>query len=256
MSTLREQARLGLPLHNEVVIDAHAHYGYFHQSPVPMSSYAEMLQNMDRLGIDKTCICAGECGSMGSNEISNTNLLECVLSAPDRFLGYVTLNGNEKAGILEFLLRYEAAGLKLGVKMHTYRQFFRITDDFLQPVFEHLNQRRALALHHDFGTPDELEAVLRLYPDITFITGHPSEQHFPLATRYENMYICTCASLRCDDIAAMVSKLGADNIVYGSDTGVLDSTFGFGPVLFSSITDAEKRQLLGLNMQRILNRIR
>jgi hypothetical protein len=54
----------------------------------------------------------------------------------------------------------------------------------------------------------------------------------------------------------MTAMIGSEKIVYGSDAVVLDTAFGYGPVVFSNITDDEKRNILGRNMKRIIDRVR
>ncbi len=256
MLSIKEKARLGIPLKEEFLLDSHTHYGYFSQAYMPHDDPDEIAANMDRLGIDKACMCTAGCGMMGNNSLQNDRLLCCVKKRPDKFYGYATLNANEKDSIYEHLLKYEALGLDIGAKMHVNRQDYRITDDFLIPVLKHLNERHAIFLHHCLGTVADVEAVLRAYPEMTFIQGHPVSIYQDLVCKYDNFYMCTCASLAYRDIEDMVRKMGSEKIVYGSDLVALDSTFGFGPVLFADITDNEKRNILGLNMKKLIAKVK
>ncbi|MFO7637398.1 MAG: amidohydrolase family protein, partial [Clostridia bacterium] len=182
--------------------------------------------------------------------------LPTVNGFPDKFKGYVTLNMNYKDSLLDELIRGEDNNLKLGIKLHVYRQKYEMDDEALIPVFQHLNRRKAICLHHYFGPAEKLESLLRAFPDIVFIEGHSLNEYDHLVRKYDNLYINTCAQLGYRRIEEHVRIIGSEKIVYGSDFVALDPSFGFGPVAYAKITDLEKRNILGLNMKRILDRIK
>ncbi len=253
--TIFEKARRGIPLVDETVIDVHAHFGSLIQTYTPFNTADEIACNMDRIGIDKTCFCTSPYGAYGDVSIWNGRLAEAVERYPDRFSAYVSLCGNRHD---EALSEYEssyAAGLRLGIKMHTLRQDFRVTDDFLYPVYEKMNDRRQWFLHHDFGTPEELEQLLRDFPNITFIQGHPHMLYKHLIRKYPNMYICTCAGIHFRTTETLVDAFGADKVLLGSDSVIFDPTFGIGSVAFSDIPEEAKRKILGENANKLMERV-
>ncbi|MBQ6789335.1 MAG: amidohydrolase family protein [Clostridia bacterium] len=254
--TIFEKARRGLPLDDVTVIDVHAHFGSLIQTYIPFNTADEIADNMDRIGIDVTCFCTQPYGAYGDVSIWNRRLADAVKNHPNRMKGYVTLNGNRHE---EALSEYDAgneAGLTLGIKMHTLRQDFRVTDDFLYPVYEKMNNRCQWYLHHDFGTPDELEQLLRDFPNITFIQGHPHMLYERLIREYPNMYICTCAGIHFRTTEDLVDAFGADKILVGSDSVIFDPTFGIGPVAFADISEENKRKILGENAKKLMEKIK
>ena len=48
--------RLGQPIRGEVIIDAHGHLGHGPDFPIVRPNAATLVANMDRLGIQFTCI--------------------------------------------------------------------------------------------------------------------------------------------------------------------------------------------------------
>jgi len=249
-----QKARRGLPLHDEVIIDSHCHFG-FHFTYVPYNTPEEIIQNMDRIGVQHSCMCTLEVGMIGDHTIHNDRLAAFANRYPDRISAYFTPALNYRDRLLDDYIAYEKKGMSIGMKMHVYRQNFNITDDFLMPVFERINAKSGVVINHDFGKNDDLEWVLRNFPDISFISGHPNQGYIPLMKRYDNLYLCTCASSAYQDVRNMAAKAGSERIVVGSDFVVLDTAFGFGTVVFAEITEQEKRNILGLNMQRILARV-
>lgn len=259
MKSIQEKARYGLPFADELVIDSHCHFGSYHPTAIPYGTPGEIVKNMGRLGVDKACVCTSSAGSFGSEMAHNRYVADAVEAFPKQLLGYATLNMNYRESLLEDYLACEAMGLVVGVKMHIYRQDeYGMADDFLHPLYERLNRKHGLILHHDFGPVGPLEDVVKAYPNITFIAGHlgrRTSRYVPLLKRYPNFYNCTCATLRYDEVAEFVNKIGSEKLLYGSDLIVLDSTFGFGPVVYAKISDSEKRNILGLNMDKILRQV-
>lgn len=258
MRSIAEKARLGLPFHDELLIDSHCHFGDYYKTVIPYNTPEEIIKNMDRLGIARACFMTLSIGSFGDEMLHNRRVADFVNKYPDRLSGYVTLPMNYKETLLDHYLECEALGLHLGVKMHTYNQNYCITDDYIHPVYERLNKKNGLIVHHDYGPPEPLEELLKTYPNIGFIAGHLGQHtnnYVHLLKKYENFYVCTCATLRYDEVAEFTAKVGSEKIIHGSDFVVLDTTFGFGPVLYAKITDQEKRNILGLNVDRLLKKV-
>ncbi len=255
-SEILETVRSGKPLEGELIIDSHTHIGPHSQTYTPKRNPEGAVQRMKHFSIDLACVCAMEPGVLGDPILQNNYVSETVKAYPNNYRGYAILGLNYREGLLDELLRAEFLGLTLGLKMHLYRQQYDITADYLAPVFQRLNERRALCLHHYFGKPEKLEYLLAAYPDITFIEGHFMHTYNDLVRRYDNLYINTCACTELNGIEELADKIGSERILYGSDFTALDPSFGIGPVAFAKITDEEKRNILGKNMEKILKRIK
>jgi predicted TIM-barrel fold metal-dependent hydrolase len=248
------KARCGMPFDDGELIDSHCHFG-FHFTYVPYNTPDDIIRNMDRIGVTRACFCTLEVGMIGDHTIHNDRLADFANAHPDRISAYFTPALNYRERLLDDYIAYDKKGMSIGMKMHVYRQNFTINDDFLMPVFERINAKRGIVINHDFGSPDRLESVLRDFPDASFISGHPRHDYIPLMKRHDNIYICTCASTAYQDVRNMARKAGSERIVVGSDFVVLDTAFGFGSVVFAEITEQEKRNILGLNMKRLLARV-
>ena len=74
--------------------------------------------------------------------------------------------------------------------------------------------------------------------------------------KYPNLYMCTCAGLQYRGMEDMVRRLGADRILFGSDSVIFDPAYGIGPVAFADISEQEKRQILGENALKLLAQIK
>jgi predicted TIM-barrel fold metal-dependent hydrolase len=245
-------AREGQPFKGELLIDSHCHVGFNNKIFTPYNDIDSIAANMERIGIDTACVCSYSYGHIGDPFLANDLVADYVNSYPDKFLGYVTLNPNYKECLLDEVLRGAKNGLKLGIKMHTLRQPHNIDDDMFMPVYEYLNEKNAVFLHHWFGETCRLENLLKKFKKITFLTGHFDLEYAGLVKKYENLYINTCAVIGTGRLKNLVDMVGSEKIVYGSDFVALDHTFGYGVVAFAKISDEDKRNILGLNMRRII----
>lgn len=253
--TILETARRGLPFSDVKIIDVHAHFGSLIQTYLPRNDAEKIVDNMDRIGIDATCFCAQPYGGYGDQHFWNARQAEAVRKYAGRLYGYVTLNGNRKEEAEAEFAWGEENGLTLGLKMHPCRQSYETTDAFLYPIYEKMNARKAWYLHHNFGTEAQMEQLLRDFPEITFIQGHPWLRYEGLMKKYPNLYMCTCAGIRYGGMEDMVRRLGADRVLFGSDSVIFDPAYGIGPVAFADISEEEKRLILGENAAKLLARM-
>jgi len=56
-------------------------------------------------------------------------------------------------------------------------------------------------------------------------------------------------------IEHLVSEIGADQVFFGSDVPLYGMRYCVGSILFARIAEDDKRKILGLNMQRLLDRV-
>ena len=235
-------------------LDAHGHLGgcmsHYH---VPGGSVDETVCEMDRLGVEKTCVFSFA-GVVSDEAYGNDVVADACRRYPERFVGFTLVNllrGRE--AVLAELERGARMGLR-GVKLigayHGYPPEHPLTDN----VCRWANDRRAIVLNHNWGSPDGMERLLRTCPDACFITGHSTTAYAESMRRHSNLYVCTCPLLGSRTCEEFVERLGADRLVFGSDLQDLPVSWGLGPVLAARISPAEKRLILGENLRRILER--
>jgi predicted TIM-barrel fold metal-dependent hydrolase len=53
-------------------------------------------------------------------------------------------------------------------------------------------------------------------------------------------------------IEQLVNEAGADRVLFGSDTPLMDPRGQLGKIITADISDKAKEQILGLNAQRLL----
>jgi hypothetical protein len=246
-------AKSGLPIEGETVIDAHTHIGgYFDLYHIPFGGINGIVEQMDRLGIMKICAFSFS-GICSDFVLGNDQVMCAVREWPDRIVGYATINANYPEEWIPELERCRRGGLR-GIKIICEYQGTTTERTNFTPLYRYANENHLIMINHQWGSPEFLDSLAERYADACFIIGHYSTQYSEVLRKRKNVYQCTCAALMFHDVEKLLEVVRADKIVYGSDLADLDGPFGLSPILYAKIGDEEKRMILGLNMQKILER--
>jgi predicted TIM-barrel fold metal-dependent hydrolase len=74
--------------------------------------------------------------------------------------------------------------------------------------------------------------------------------------KYENIFVDTAASYTFEGaIEYMVSKVGAEKVLYGSDMAFYDCRQTLGKIGLAQISEEDKKKIFGENARRIFNRL-
>jgi predicted TIM-barrel fold metal-dependent hydrolase len=261
-------ARQGKPLRDTLVIDAHAHLnhegaagiGFMHSAH---SDAASMVERAKTMGIDQMCI-SSFLAVWTDYEEGNRITYRAMQQFPRFYRGYAALQPQYitdwKRACDTVHRRYRMGGLK----PYHPRTFMAYNDPLWKPWYEYGNRIRGHVLVHP--SPDVVAEVNDLapkYPDLTWIIAHSGASYaearkgIDIALKNPNVVLeITLTSVTYGVIEFMVKHLGADRVLFGTDQPMRDPIPQFGWVVYSHCTPAEKRKILGLNMQKILRRVR
>lgn len=147
-----------------------------------------------------------------------------------------------------------------GVKLHPTAHKYPTDGPGYQPVWECANARRLpILIHGDTAAMGRLAAQ---YPDAAFLNAHSgfgyrgAEACLAIAREQPNFYLdLTSTHINLGLIEHIVGEIGADQVLFGSDVPLYDMRYCVGSILFARIADDDKRKILGLNMQRLLDRV-
>jgi hypothetical protein len=262
--TIQERAARGLPLDDVLIIDAHAHFGDCSQVHAPFGSAEGMLASMERIGIRTTCISAHM--AIGSDyHWGNDQVAEAMRRYPERFAGYVFINPNYPQDIEAEIARgMDQLGL-WAVKIHPSINEYPPDGPAYQRVYAIMQERKGLVLSHTFGKAEILDKLSATYPDVTFINAHIGGGYdgrqpaswVPLVRERPNVYVDIVASpVPYGGLAKLAAEVGADKILFGTDTPFCDTAHQIGKVTHARLSDEDKRKILGLNTQRLMERHR
>ena len=210
------------------IVDAHCHIGAgcaYSQAP------EELLRRMDRHDVEAAVIVPADKHIAVYNAEGNDLVLKAAQEYPGRFIPFAAVNpwyGDKAIIELERAFHEGAAGLKL----HPPIQGFQITDAIVFPVVEFAVKCRKPIYFHTgtavSSSPFQLTELAMRYPEGTFIMGHAAYADYwndveASVKCVPNIYIETSQHLPVF-IRDLVKQVGADRIIYGSDSPRADMT--------------------------------
>lgn len=261
MSELQDKVSRGIPLSDELVIDAHCHMGYYPNFNVPAPTAADMVRWMDRLGV-RACISAHHASIAPDFRYGNDEVLQAMADFPVRIYGYATVNPNYPESELVAELDRCVAGGMVGVKLHPDLHQTPVDDDKYRAVWEWTNEHRLPLLSHtSTGGRNPIktfEKLAGMYPNVSILLGHSgfgsegAEQCIEACLKYPNLYCeITGSVVVYGTLERMVNRLGAERVLFGTDLPFLDARPQVGRVAFAKISNEDKRKVFGLNAARI-----
>jgi uncharacterized protein len=242
------------------VIDAHTHYGPFQGIYFPRPGADGMMEIMDRAGV-RLCISAPH-SALAEPRRGNPTIVEVAQAHPGRFLAYLSVNPNYPGELAQDVAALEQRDpAVVGIKMHPGWHNYPLSGPKYAPAFEWAQANGFPILSHTWGKdancgPQEVRKVAERYPDVPFLMGHSCfgefDQAIELATTFPNVYLELCAAYRVSGlIEKMVEVAGSDKVLFGSDLPWFDEHFGIGCIVMSHISDADRRNILYRNAERV-----
>lgn len=221
---------------------------------------------MDRLAIDKCCICLGESlvhqPTLEQLREQNEWAAEVVNRAPDRFIGFVYVSPNHLEASVEFIDEYVDRGFK-GIKLWVCQLCDVVGNDPIckraaelgLPVLQHTWYKATGNLATE-SEPQHMLALAKRHPRVNFIMAHAGgdwERGLRTVKDVPNIYPDTCGN---DPEAGFVELgtrlLGARRLLFGSDATGRSFASQMGKVTGAQITEEEKRWILGETLETLM----
>jgi len=262
-------AKAGEPLRQVLVIDAHAHIGHRGAGGgglihMPRCGAAGVVERGQMLGIDRVCV-SSWLGIWADYERGNEIVHRAMNDFPGQVIGYATIDPNYLRTPEEMMqqVRYCHEELRMpGLKPYYPRVRIPYDDPRYDPWFRYGNDHRLFVLLHpsDNFVP-EVRNLAQRYPELTLILAHSgwTWQHardfVPLAREFDNVYLeITFTTVTHRIIEFLAREATVEKVLFGTDAPMRDPAPQMGWVVYAGISETDKRQILGLNMKRILDR--
>jgi len=262
---IARQADAGLSI-SVPVIDSHTHMVAKEDKTthyvMPDSDCDAIAEKMERLGID-TIITAPWSGISFDGRKGNADALYAAQKYPGKFLAYSTCNIHYDED-LKVWQKYhtEYPDIFVGIKPYWPFQKFNLMTEACEEWFAYANEHHLLLLLHTGGSDailDQADQLSLKYPNITLILAHSginysvARKNAALARKRDNVVLeITYTSVMRGMIEFLVSEVGADKVLYGSDMPMRDPAPQLGWVCYAKIPLEDKKKLLAGNIQRLL----
>ena len=261
------EARAAAQENKSVVIDCHAHLAH-HSSSDYLEKDRKLIEAADKLGIDQLC-----CSLLTPKRPStaegfkecNVWAAEAIKRFPDRLLAYCYVNPTHlKEALADIRHCVEDCGF-MGIKLYNAKL---CTDEILFPVVELAIELRVPILHHaghshyfnksqpyisDGGHLAQLGAR---YPEARLICAHVGgggdwEWTIKALRHAPSVFLDTSGSVIDEGMIEMaVATLGPKRVLFGCD---MSMTAGVGKMRGANLAPEDKRLIMGLNMQQVLD---
>ena len=272
-SILAEKCYRGEALADELVVDVHAHLGPWLTFPVVDEGSAESLLQQMELGGIEWSVLSPQLASGPDWREGNHQAYEARRRHPTRLLSYFTPNPNYpwEAMVAE-IERWRGEEVLTGFKLHPSLHGYACTDARCYPIYEYANEHKLPILSHEWkGEKVEgqhpLRGLAQRYANVTFINAHSASNWedpqgwaqrqsilTAAAAGQDNIYLDLCGSaLYYGILEAMVSSVGAEHVLFGTDMPFLDGRAQVGRILTARLSDDEKRLIMGQNAARVFS---
>jgi len=243
------------------IYDMHGHMGHWPAIYMPSQSPQAMLHSMDNAGVKMLCFSSHE--ALFSPDTGNDVTAAAVRRWPDRFRGYMVINGNYMDIVEHDLARFDSLrDVFVGFKFLAGYHGVPIDDARYDKVWDFANERKLIVLSHTWGNnnlngPKQIRNVVEKHPEVRFLMGHSChgawEEAVRLATQFPNVYCELTAVFECNGtIELFVEHGAAERTVFGVDLPWFSPLHGLGCVLSADITDEDRHNILHRNAEKLL----
>ena len=233
----------------------------------PEERMGQLLRYADRMSIERLCVYMGVKWAQDPSpeELvrSNDDILKAIAKYPDRAFGFVYLNPKHGEVSLRELERCVANGPMVGVKLWVAQ---RCSDPPLDPIIQRAAELKAVIFQHTWfktmgnypgeSTPDDLAQLARRFPHVPLICGHTGgtwEVGIPTIRDLPNVSVDLAGSDPTTGLTEMaVSELGADRVIYGSDSGGRSFASQLAKVHGAAISESDKQKIFCDNLRNLM----
>lgn len=223
------------------IIDAHAHIGYIGGWADVGITEEGLIAQMDEYNIEKTALC---------NE-DNDLTLSVMKRHPGRIIGCVYVNPlNQKT--VDDMDKYIEAGfaaVKLNPLRHAYCADAEIIDAVMEKAKKYDIPVCIHSGHPPYSLPWQVGLLAERHPDVKLMMIHMGHGHgvyidaaIKMALRYPNIYLEMSGMPMPSKIREAYERVGADRIMFGTDTPFHHPTVEMQKVITSGLDkDAQQK---------------
>ena len=244
------------------IVDAHNHLGPTTGFYIPRPEAASMVAMMDRTGVSQAGLASHL--AIGPDYIRGNDLTAAAVRAfPKRLFGYGVPNPRYPDDIRHELERcFDTLGC-CAIKLHPTLHNFSVLEPDCEEIWRFAEERSTFCLIHTWEgdarcSPSAVGQVAQAHPTVPFLLGHsggsPAGRREAVAVAHErpNVYLELCGSLLTRaEVAWMVQEVGAERVIFGTDTPWLDPRIVLGKVALSGLSEEQLQLVLGENILRL-----
>ncbi|NOZ59687.1 MAG: amidohydrolase family protein [Euryarchaeota archaeon] len=241
-----------------MIIDSHVHLGGPDRGDGSRQDVGELLERMDRAGVEKAVVFPFNEAEPGISFASANNFIaKAQRENRERIIGFARLDPHyREAAILEAKRALRELGLR-GIKLHPAAQKFYPDHPFVVRILQ-TAARFSAPVVFDNGKPEsrnsELAKLADQVPEATIILAHMRGEGFIEACEGRpNVYLGTVKA-KPEHVLQAVDALGAERIIAGSDAPYASMRYEMVEKFeaLESLSEEERALIRGGNIARLL----
>lgn len=237
----------------------------------PEERMAQLIEHADRFGIEKLCVYMGMSFLLNPTaddlRKQNDEVLQALQHWSDRAYGFAYVSGEHVEMSLQEIDRCIANGPMVGIKLWVAK---RCNAEQIDPIIRRAAELQAVIFQHTWfktdggnypgeSTPSDLVELAGRHPEVPIICGHTGgtwELGIRAIRDLPQVSIDLAGSDPVNGFVEMaVRELGAERIIYGSDSGGRSFASQLAKVYGAKITEADRRLILKDNLKRLMTPI-
>jgi len=245
-----------------MIIDSNVVYGFDRLNKTLMDP-ASILKNMDKIGIDKAIITSYECMYYDFKE-GNQKTSDLVKNYPDRFIGFLSFHVARFINVVDEVERgtseLNLEGIRLFFTEVTFGRGWSsgLRSLVLQRVMEKANELKLPIFLEAGFTFVDIKAFADAYPATKLIAsgvGYANMAEAILAVQSTpNLYLELSTLDTFEGIRYLVEHLKSDRLIFGTGIPFNTPSVALNSIRYAVISEEDKENILGKNIQKILNR--
>ncbi len=245
-------------------IDTHAHLGPWFDEITTFSPEG-FVALQERAGIERTVVTSGS--ALFTELIYGNEWTIQQAEKLDHLLVWLVLNPLKMAESLELLDRFKDHPKVAGFKIHPVQHKYPADIKPAFRLFEKLEPLGLPVLSHgeneSYAAPARLRRLAEAFPSITLITAHfgagqPGQNYEAIDALQDcktgNLYtdMGTARAIRTGMIGLVVREVGADRVLFGTDSPLYEPMAFPALLAAADITDDEREQIAWKNAERLV----
>ena len=208
------------------IVDIHAHLGNW-MYPISPVSPEKFISYMDLYRIEHSIISSSSAILYdfieGNQELLNT------IKKHSRLWGYIVVNPHYLDESFRELDKYKDETKFVGVKFHPESNAYNMNAMNSIKLLKYISDAELPILVHTFGKEqvNNIGKAAAICPRLKIIMGHMGgdtwQDGINIASQYNNLYLEPCCSFPdTDKISMAVNTIGAERVLFGSDSELLN----------------------------------
>ena len=216
--------------------------------------------DLSLIGIDRFCgsVITYKSSGIGNTRISNDTSLALREKYGEKYIPGFMVHPNFPEESIEELKKAEKNGVRLIGELVPYAYKWQYDSEGFYEILDYTDKKDFLYSMHTTDIA-VMHKIAKEHKNTEFVFAHPGEaarvnEHIEVMMDCDNVYLDLSGTglFRYGMLKHLVTKVGAERIIFGSDYPICNPAMYISGVEFEKITDREKELIFSENAKRLL----